>query len=479
MPDHTGASVGGRMTSNHYDIVVVGGGPAGYAAALAAAGYNLNVALVEKDRLGGTCLHRGCIPAKELLETAAVNRAVKGAKDFGVISGDSTLDMTISQERKQSVVDRLFKGVQQLVSSKNIWLYDGEAQMTGDRTIAVQTKEGDDISLSAEHVILATGSKPRELPGFPIDGDLIIGSDQVLELTQLPAHAAIIGGGAIGCEFASMLTDLGTQVTILESAERLIPGADPDIAKSLQRAFKKRGIRTITNATLGGQTLLDTGVTVHLSDGTDIDVEKVIVSVGRTALSEGLGLENTTVEVDSEGCVVVDQYCRATASGVYAVGDLIATPQLAHVGFAEAMLAVQNIRDEKASSINYERTAWAIYCHPEVAYAGLTETQAHEAGLEIVVSKHRFIGNARAAIHGENEGMVKVIAERRRDGKAGRILGVHLIGPWVTEQLSQGYMAINWELEIDQISKFIQPHPTFSEVFGEAVLELAGRTLHG
>ena len=467
------------MTSSDFDVIVIGGGPSGYATALTAAAADLSVALIERDRLGGTCLHRGCIPAKELLETASVHRTVSQADQFGIITAAPVVDFSAAQDRKQAVVDRLFKGITNLVESKNIELFSGTGNLTKDRRIAVQMDDGVEQLLTGASIVLAAGSQSKTLPGFEIDGRTILGSDDVLTMRSLPESAAVIGGGAIGCEFASMLADLGTEVTILEADERLVPGADADIAKALQRSFKKRGIKTLTGVTAVGHTPLMHETTLQLSDGAEIEVQKIIVCIGRRPYTEHLQLAETTVEVDDQGFVRVDEFCRTNLDGIYAVGDLIATPQLAHVGFAEAMLVVSDITGEPRAPIDYSKVPWAIYCHPEIAYAGLSEEQAKADGYEISVSQHRFIGNARALIHNDTEGMVKLVAERREDGKAGKLLGVHLIGPWATEQLGQGYLAINRDIEISEIADFVQPHPTLSELFGEAALELAGRTLHG
>lgn len=467
------------MSSNHFDLVVVGGGPAGYAAALAASSSSLSVGLVERDLLGGTCLHRGCIPAKELLETATVHRTVMHAGEFGVITSAPTLDFSATQDRKRAVIDRLFKGVNQLLQSKEVKVFSGTGRLETGRTVTVQHSDGTEQTLTAESVLLAAGSVPRTIPGFEIDGEIVLTSNEVLDLQELPESAAIVGGGAIGCEFASMLADLGSEITILESMNQLIPGADTDIAKTLKRSFEKRGITSITGVAVSGHSPRTGGTTVHLKDGTDIDVEMVIVCVGRRPFGDHLGLEGTSIEVDESGFVVVDELCRTAEDHVYAIGDLIDTPQLAHVGFAEAMLAVRDILGENPPPIDYPKVPWAIYCHPEVAFAGMTEEQARQAGHDVVVAQHRFAGNARAMIVNESDGIIKVVAERRPDGSSGQLLGVHLVGPWATEQLSQGYLAINWEATIDEIAEFIQPHPTLSELFGEAVLELAGRALHG
>jgi len=290
----------------------------------------------------------------------------------------------------------------------------------------------------------------------------------------------VIGGGAIGCEFASMMSDLGTQVTILEALPQILPGCDEDIVRIVLRSFKQRGIEVRTGVRVTGHELLFTGgTTVTFGDGESVTADMVVVSIGRRPLSEVLGLDGTAVQIADSGHVVVDERCRTGESGVWAVGDLIATPALAHVAFAEGMLAIRDLLGEEPVPIEYGKVPWCIYCHPEVSFVGHSEASAREAGLDVVVSKHRYSGNGRALILGEPEGMVKVIAERNADGTGGRILGVHMAGPWVTEQLGQAYLAVNWDAQVDDVAALIQPHPTLSELFGESVLALTGRSLHG
>ena len=438
-----------------FDIVVIGGGPGGYAAALYAAGAGLNVAVVEKDKVGGTCLHRGCIPAKEFLETAHVFRTVAGAKEFGVLADPPAIDFAASQARKQKVVDQLWKGLQGLMKQRKITTVAGTGRLAPNKTVKVD----DGTELKADHVILAAGSIPRTLPGFDVDGEYVMTSDEVLALDKLPASAVVIGGGAIGCEFASMMSDLGVQVTVLEALPKMLPGCDKDVVDVVARSFKKRGIEVRTGVEVKGHTPGDNGTTVSFGDGEQITVDVVVMSVGRRPLSDGLVEDGTGVEVNKRGFVTVDDHMRTSADGVYAVGDLVATPQLAHVGFAEAMVAVKDILGEDPVPVDYGGVPWCIYCYPEVAFAGMSEEAAKEAGMDVAVSKHRFSGNGRALIIGEAEGLVKVIAEKRADGKAGRIVGVHMVGPWVTEQLGQGYLAVNWEATPDEVGQFIQPHP--------------------
>ena len=461
-------------TADQYDVVVIGGGPGGYATALYAASAGLSVAVVEKDKVGGTCLHRGCIPAKELLETAAVYRTVAGAKEFGVQAEQPALDFSVSQQRKQKVVDQLWKGLQGLMKRRRITTVAGTGQLGPDRTVKVS----DGTELQGSHVVLATGSVPRTIPGFEPDGRYVMTSDEVLVLDELPATAVVIGGGAIGCEFASMMSDLGVQVTLLEALPKLLPGCDKDVVDVVSRSFEKRGIDVKVGVTVKGHKPVDGTTTVLYGEGEQLTVDAVVVSVGRRPLSEELLGEGTAVVVDERGFVEVDERCRTAEPGVYAVGDVVATPQLAHVGFAEAIVAVKDMLGEDPVPVDYAAVPWCIYCRPEVAFAGLSEEAAREAGYDVVVKKDPYGGNGRALIVGEAEGLVKVIAEKGADGRAGRILGVHMVGPWVTEQLGQAYLSVNWEATPEEVAQFIQPHPSLSETFGETVLAMTGRSLH-
>ncbi|MGH9164013.1 MAG: dihydrolipoyl dehydrogenase [Acidimicrobiales bacterium] len=458
----------------HYDVVVVGGGPGGYATALYAASAGLSVAVVEKDKLGGTCLHRGCIPAKEFLETAAVFRTVAGAKEFGVQAEQPSVEFSVSQQRKQKVVDQLWKGLAGLMKRRRITTVAGTGQLGPGRTVRVS----DGTELVGGHVVLAAGSVPRTLPGFDVDGRLVMTSDEVLALDRLPATAAVIGGGAIGCEFASMMSDLGVQVTLLEALPQILTGCDPDVAQVVARSFKRRGIDVHTGVAVRGHTPVDATTTVRFGEGEQVTVDAVVVSVGRRPRSEGLVAEGTAVGVDGRGFVGVDPWCRTAEPGVYAVGDLVDTPQLAHVAFAEAIVAVQDILGEAPVPVDYGRVPWCIYTHPEVAFVGMTEEAARLAGHDVVAKKDPFGGNGRALIVGEAEGLVKVVAERLPGDREGRILGVHMVGPWVTEQLGQAYLAVNWEATPSEVAHLVQPHPTLSEVFGETVMALTGRGLH-
>ncbi|MEZ5206282.1 MAG: dihydrolipoyl dehydrogenase [Acidimicrobiales bacterium] len=470
------AATGG---DDHYDLVIIGGGPAGYGAALYGAAAGLHVALIEKAKVGGTCLHVGCIPAKELLETAAMRRHVASAAAFGIDATINGVSWSTTLDRKQTVIDQLYKGLSGLLKGRKVTVLDGHGTMAADRSVRVSGGASGDVTVTGDAVALASGSVPRTIPGFEVDGRFVVTSDELLSLPELPASAAVIGGGAIGCEFASMMADLGVEVTVLEALPKILPGCDDDITSTVVRAFKKRKITVKTGVGVTGHTPGASTTTVALADGSTLEVELVVVAVGRAPYTDSLLDAGTGVTVTERGHIAVDDRCRTGVAGVYAIGDVIATPALAHVGFAEGILVVQDLLGEDPAPVDYGRVPWCIYCHPEVAFTGLSEQAAVEAGHEVVVSKHRYIGNGRALILGEPDGMVKVIAAKRPDGTAGQVLGVHMVGPWVTEQLGQAYLAVNWEATVDDIAPFVQPHPTLSELFGETVMALTGRGLHG
>jgi dihydrolipoamide dehydrogenase len=468
--------------SDSFDLVVIGGGPGGYSAALYGASAGLKVAMVEKDALGGTCLNRGCIPAKAFLETAAVKRHVEHAADFGIDASAPSVNFAVTQARKQKIVAGLVGGIAAMCKGRKVEVFNGVGSLGADHTVSIESGDGA-VTITGDNILLATGSVPRLIPNFERGGPIMT-SDEVLDLDHVPSRVAVIGGGAIGCEFASTFADLGAKVTILEFLPKILPGLDADVANVVVRSFKKKQIDIRTGVKVTGHTPNGSGATTvqfgpEGGAAESVEVDACIVSVGRRPYADQLGLGGTAVKVTDRGFVDVDEFCRTGEPGVYAVGDLIDTPQLAHVGYAEAILVVKQIVGENPMPVMYDRVPWAIYCHPEVAWAGPGEDACKEAGIDVVVGKHPFKFNSRAQIVGETEGMVKVVARKNRDGSAGQVLGVHMVGPWVTEQLVGGYLAVNWEATVAEVAEFIQPHPSLTELFGETMLSLTGRDFNG
>ena len=372
----------------------------------------------------------------------------------------------------------LVKGLTGLTKSKKVTYLLGTGAMRTAKTVDVALADGSSRTLEGRFVIIATGSTPRTIPGFAPGGPIMT-SDEVLMLSSIPARIAVIGGGAIGCEFASTFADLGARVTILEGLPKILPGLDEDVANVVVKSFKKKNIDIRTGVSVTGHTPnASGGTTVSFGEGESIEVDAVVVSVGRKPYSDGLHLANAGVAVSERGFVEVDGYCQTNVPGVYAVGDIINTPQLAHVAYAEAIVAVKHLLGETVYPVVYDRVPWAIYCHPEVAWSGPSEAEARAQGFDVVVAKHQFRANSRAMILGETDGLVKVIAKKNPDGSAGQVLGVHMVGPWVTEQLSGGYLAVNWEATVEEIAEFIQPHPSLSELFGETVMSMTGRSIN-
>jgi dihydrolipoamide dehydrogenase len=460
------------MATDEFDLVVLGGGPGGYAAALYGASAGMNIAMVEERRVGGTCLHCGCIPAKELLQTAEVLRTVQGAAEFGVNTAAPTIDLVRTQTRKQGVVDKLTSGLESLLKGRKVTVVPGTGTLAADgRTVKIS----DGTEVGGANVIVATGSEPRSLPvpGLEFDQVRVLSSTGVLDLDQVPRRVAVIGGGAIGCEFASFLVDVGAEVTLLEVLPQILAGVDQQVAQTVARAFTRRGINVQTSVKVLG--FDGDAITYEAKNEQQrLEVDAVVVSVGRKPRSENIGLDTAGVKVDERGFIVVDGNMRTSVDGVYAVGDVVATPQLAHVAFSEAIVSIKTILGEHPLPIEYDKVPWGIYCHPEVGFCGLTETQAKERGHDVVTSVHRWGGNGRALIVGETEGMVKIVAERD-----GPILGVHIAGPWATELVTEGYLSVNWEATPADLGLLIHAHPTLSELFGESVLALTGRSLHG
>jgi dihydrolipoamide dehydrogenase len=463
-----------------HDVIVLGGGPGGYAAALYGASAGLDVALVEENKVGGTCLHRGCIPAKALLQAAEVFRTVGHAGEFGVrlpAGAAATPDWPVLNARKDRVVGQLHGGLSGLLRRRKVTVIDGHGRLTADGAVEVGGQ-----AVTARAVIICTGSAPRSLPGLEIDGDRVISSDHATNSTDetLPERIAVIGGGVIGCEFASVFTDLGVATTLLEALpEPVLPiGPDRDVANVLARALNRRGTTLHGGARVAPLERTEGGLLVSFETRTGaekIEVDQVLVAIGRRPVTEDAGLAAAGVAVSDRGFVDVNPATMATTrADIYAVGDCVDTPGLAHVAYAEAIVAIHAILGERIVPVDYDKVPWVVYTHPEVAWSGLTEAEARAAGRDVEVRKHMFAGNGRAMIIGDTDGMVKVVAE-----KGGPILGVHLVGPWASELLAETYLAVNWEALPAEVGAFIHPHPSLSEAIGETMITFTGRSLHG
>ncbi|MBV9095626.1 MAG: dihydrolipoyl dehydrogenase [Streptosporangiaceae bacterium] len=455
-----------------YDIVILGGGSGGYACALRAAELGKRVALIEQDKVGGTCLHRGCIPTKALLHAAEIADQSRESAKFGINTSFDGVDMPNVLAYQGSVVDRLWKGLQSTIASRKVDTVIGSGRLLSPTAVGV----GEEV-YEADHIVLATGSEPRSLPGLELDGQRVITSDDALRLDRVPESAIILGGGVIGVEFASLWRSFGADVTIVEMMPQLLPLEDESSAKLLQRAFRRRGIRFELGAMFESVKHADDGVTVALAGGKTLNAELLLVAVGRGPTSAGLGYEENGVALD-HGYVVVDELCRTAVPTISAVGDLIATPQLAHVGFAEGIMVAERVAGLDIKPIDYHGVPRITYSDPEVASVGLTSAQVAERGIQVVEVNYPLGGNGRSVIL-QTQGEAKVIAEAGSDGSGpGRVLGIHLVGGRVGELIAEGQLIYNWDAEPADLAQLIHPHPTQSEIIGEAHLALAGKPLH-
>ena len=455
-----------------YDVAIIGGGPGGYAAALYAHHFDLSVALVEKDELGGVCLNRGCIPAKAWLYAAEVFETVRRSGEFGIVASAPEVDWSAARSRKNDVVTRLVRGVTGLLKARGVEVVGGYGRVV-DGGVEVKLAEGGSRLLEARSVIVATGSVPRTIPGYEFDGTRIVSSTEALDWAERPERVAIIGGGVIGCEFASMLGDFGSEVHLFEALDQLLPGTDPDVVKALSRAFRKKGVEVKTSAMVGPPTVTDSGVEVQVGEAS-VEVDVVLVAVGRAPVTEGLGLEEAGVVLDG-GYIEVDPATMQTAvPTVYAVGDVVAgTPQLAHAGFAEGIAAITHIATGESQAVDYRAIPLVVYTHPEIASVGLTESMARDAGYEVTTAKHALAGVGRALIQGETGGVVKIVAEQD-----GPILGGAVAGPGAGEMIHELMYTVAWEALPAEAAAYIHAHPTVAEGIGESLLALAGRSLH-
>ncbi|MBP8838360.1 MAG: dihydrolipoyl dehydrogenase [Dermatophilaceae bacterium] len=448
-----------------YDVLVLGGGSGGYACALRSAQLGLRVALIERDKLGGTCLHRGCIPTKALLHAAEVADTAREGARFGVNSSVESIDMSAVLRYQQGVVSRLHKGLQGLVSAATIDYVDGFGEVTSPTTVRVG-----DRTLTGRRLVLATGSRARSLPGLEIGGRVLT-SDQALGLTQVPTSVIVLGGGVIGVEFASVFRSFGASVTIIEALPRLVPAEEESISKALERAFRKRGIVSRTNARFASVAQDDASVTVSLEDGSTLSADLLLVAVGREPVSDGMGFQEAGVHTD-RGFVPTDERLRTNIPGVYAVGDLVPGLQLAHRGFAHGVFVAEDIASLNPAPVLDRNIPKVTYCDPEIASVGLTEAAARAEHGEVRAYEYNLGGNGKSQILGTS-GFVSVV--RVVDGP---VVGIHMIGARMGEQIGEAQLVVGWDAMPEDVAPLVHAHPTQNEALGEAHLALAGKPLH-
>ena len=475
-------------SSNDFDLVVLGAGTGGYTAAFRAAQLGLKVALVDEDKIGGTCLHRGCIPTKALLESAGFVEHVRHAKDYGlVLAGEPGVDYPAMAARKDQVVKRMWTGLKTLVDKNKVTWVAGRGRLEGPNKVRV-TQLGDDGTagqggdrvLQATDIILATGSRVKSLPGLVPDGERILTSDDVLRSTTIPKDIVIVGAGAVGCEFASMYHDLGTQVTLLEYFPQIVPLEDREVSQALERSFTRRGMTVMTNARFDATKVEVTKDGIYLVVGpegkepSELRAEQLLVAAGRATNVEEIGLETTKIEVE-KGFIKVDGRMRTKEQHVYAIGDVVGGLMLAHTAAHEGIVAAHVIAGDKdVHPVDYVKQPRATYCRPEIASIGLTQAQAEERGRPIKVGKVPFQAIAKALIGGESEGFAKIIADKETD----ETLGIHLIGPHATDLIAEASVAFELEAAPWEIGGATHAHPTLSEILGEAALAVDGRSIN-
>ncbi len=449
-----------------FDIVILGGGSGGYAAALRGSQLGLKIALIEKDKVGGTCLHYGCIPTKALLHSAEVADVVRDSAEFGVNSSMQDIDPTVVNNFKDGIVNRLYKGLQGLVSgSSNVTFVEGAGKL-----VAKDTVEVDGVAYKGKNIVLATGSYARTLPGLEIGGRVVT-SYEALQMTEIPTNVVIIGGSVIGVEFASIWKSFGAEVTIIEALPTLVPLEDPALSKQLERAFRKRKINFKTGVKFDSVQQTDTGVIVKLENGETIDTDMVLVAVGRGPNSAGMGFEEQGVAMD-RGWVLANERLATNVPGIYAVGDLVPGLQLAHRGFAHGIFVAEEIAGLNPAPVIDSGIPRVTYCDPELASVGLTEQQAKEKYGEIETFEYNLGGNGKSQILA-TAGLVKLVRE-----KNGPIVGVHMVGARFGEQIGEATLMVNWEAFPEDVAQFLHAHPTQNESLGEAALALAGKPLH-
>ncbi len=451
---------------SNFDLLILGGGSGGYAAALRGAQLGLSVGLIEQDKVGGTCLHRGCIPTKALLHAGEVADSAREASQFGVNATLNSIDINGVNTYKDGVIAGLYKGLQGLIKSRNVTYIEGKGRLLNNNTIEVNGQH-----YTGKNIVLATGSYAKTIPGLEIDGHRVITSDHGTKLDYIPKSAIVLGGGVIGCEFASVWKSFGSEVTIIEGLPHLIALEDESSSKQLERAYRKRGINFELGVKFKSHRVNADSVTVTLEDGKEFTAEVLLVSVGRGPVTDNIGYQEVGITMD-RGYILVDDHCRTNVPGIYAVGDIIPTLQLAHVGFQEGILVAETIAGLNPRPINYDGVPRVTYSEPEVASVGLTTKAAKERGYDVVEVDYNLAGNGKAQIL-KTAGSVKLVAQ-----KDGPVLGIHMVGSRVGELLAEAQVIFNWEATADDVAPLIHAHPTMSEAMGEAHMALAGKPLH-
>lgn len=465
------------MADQQFDVVIIGSGPGGYVGAIRAGQLGLKTAVVEKDPfVGGTCTHRGCIPTKALLENADIWHKIQRSKEFGITVGDAHLDFGAGQKRKQDVVDKSAKGIEFLFKKNKVERVTGFGRVTSRNVVEVTAQDGSKQQLQTKNIVLAMGSTPKDLPHIKADGKRILNSDHILTIDHVPQSMLVIGAGAVGCEFASIFSRFGTKVTIVEVMPQLLPIEDEEIAKEFTRLFKKKGIDVYTDAKVESAEVHENGVRVVVSTKgkqQTFDVEVVLSATGRRAVLENTNIEAIGVKVD-RGMVKVDEYMRTGVPGVWAIGDIVPTPALAHCASAEGILVSEQIKGLEPRPLNYDHIPNCTYTDPEVASVGLTEKKAKERGYDVKIGKFPFTASSKARILGEANGLVKYVCDSKYD----EILGVHIVGPHATELIAEACAALELEATSESIAKTVHAHPTLSEAMMEAAEDVQGHAIH-
>ncbi|MEW5805755.1 MAG: dihydrolipoyl dehydrogenase [Acidobacteriota bacterium] len=466
--------------AERYDIVIIGAGPAGYVGAIRAAQLGAKVVIFEKGELGGVCMNVGCIPTKTLVASAEILSKIKRSSEFGIdVGGEVKLNFEAMVKRVRRVVEINRGGIRSLLEKNRINLVEGEATIVGKRKIRVRRKDSLTVGpaeeiFESERILIATGSKPMDFAAFPFDGKAVLSSDDFFSMSQVPDSILIIGAGAIGCEFAFILSEFGCRITIVEMMERALPHEDSEISKVLEREMKKRKIALKTAAKVEGiEKEKDGRIAAIFSDGSRMVSEKILVSIGREFNSKGIGLENLNIKIRDNGSVVVGEGFETSVPGIYAAGDIIGKLMLAHVASAEAIAAVENSLG-KNSTLEYESIPWGIFTSPEIGRVGLTEEEALKRGIETKTGRFNFRVLGKAHAMGEIEGFVKIIA----DGKDDRVIGVHIIGPHATDLIHEAALAVRWKMTASQVASLIHTHPTLSEAVMEAAHDVHGIAIH-